>query len=81
MEDLNEAVGIALRVLRGKKSRWQSFSLEDVRDIINGELGLELTEDDDTQVKASLRARNDVTAVSIEGKRWKFVRATGTEIP
>ncbi len=72
MEDLGAAMEFALGVLRRRKSHRQSFSLKGVRDIINSELGLNLTEDDEAQIKASLFARNDVRPVSLEGKMWRF---------
>ncbi len=72
METFDPVVKSALLVLRGKKARRPSFSLKEVRDIINEELGLDLTEEEDGQIKASLSAQNDVRKADLEGKRWKF---------
>jgi hypothetical protein len=66
--EVDYALGI-LRRIRGQK---QFFSVEEVRNLINGKFLLELTGQDDAQIAAILSNQNDVRPSAKSGKNWKF---------
>ncbi len=65
-------VDYALGILRRVKGRDQSFSVEEVRNLINGKFALELTSQDDAQIAANLSKQDDVRPSVKGGKSWKF---------
>ena len=68
-------VDYALGILRRIKSRDQLFSVEEVRNLINGKFALELTSQDEAQIAANLSKQDDVSPSAKGGKIWKFHRA------
>ena len=65
-------VDYALGILRRIRGRDQPFSVEEVRNLINGKFSLELTSQDDAQIAANLSKPDDVTPSAKGGKMWKF---------
>jgi hypothetical protein len=65
-------VEYALGILRRLKREGQSFSVEQVRDLINGKFDLGLTTQHDAQITASLSKQHDVRPNAIRGTGWKF---------
>ena len=53
--------GYALGILRRIRGGRQPFGIEEVRELINGKFGLELTDRDDAQLSASLANRDGLT--------------------
>lgn len=65
-------VDYALGILRRLKREGQSFSVEQVRDLINGKFDLGLTHQHDAQITASLSKQDDVGPSAAKGAGWKF---------
>ncbi len=68
-------VDYALGILRRIKGRDQLFSVEEVRNLINGKFALELASQDDAQIAANVSKQDDVSPSAKGGKIWKFHRA------
>jgi hypothetical protein len=68
-------VDYTLSILRRIKGTNQPFSVEEVRNLISGKFGLELTSQHDAQIAASLSKRDDLRPDAKDGKSWKFKRA------
>jgi hypothetical protein len=67
----------ALTILRRLKGGRQPFSIEEVRELINGKFGLSLTDRDDVQLSASMANRDGVTRGPRRGgtntaQSWRF---------
>ncbi len=65
-------VDYALGILRRIRGRDQSFSAEEIRNLINGKFALELTSQHDAQIAANLSNQDDVRPSAKGGKSWKF---------
>ncbi len=72
-------INYALTILRRIRGGRQSFSIEEVRDLINGKFGLRLTARDDVQLSASLanqgnliRTRRGSRGGGISAQSWRF---------
>ena len=67
--------GYALGILRRIKGSHQPFSVEEVRELINGKFGLTLTRRDDAQLSASLDNQDGVARDPQSGPgtlSWRF---------
>lgn len=67
--------GYALGILRRIKGSHQPFSVEEVRELINGKFGLTLTRQDDAQLSASLANQDGVARDPQSGPdalSWRF---------
>lgn len=62
----------ALTILRRIKGNRLPFSIEEVRELINGKFGLSLTNRDDAQLSASMCNQNGVTRGARKGQSWRF---------
>ena len=62
----------ALTILRRIKGNRLPFSIEEVRELINGKFGLSLTNRDDVQLSASMCNQNGVTRGARKGQSWRF---------
>lgn len=69
---LDAEVGYALSVLRQMRRSDKLFSIEDIRGLINGKFGLELTAQQDSQIRASLSRRDGVYPNPKNENFWRF---------
>lgn len=72
---LDAEVGYALSVLRQMRRADKLFSIEDVRGLINGKFGLDLTTQQDTQIRACLSRRDGVYPDPKHNGFWRFDEA------
>ena len=70
--EVEYALGVLQQMIRGNRS----FSVEEVRDLINGKFDLDLTAQHDGQIAANLSKRNNVTPTAKRGTTWKFGSTT-----
>lgn len=69
---LDAEVGYALSVLRQMRRSDKLFSIEDIRGLINGKFGLDLTAHQDSQIRASLSRRDGVYPNPKNENFWRF---------
>ncbi len=66
--EVEYALGVLHQMIRGDRF----FSVEEVRDLINGKFDLDLTAEHDGQIAANLSKRDNVTSTERRGATWKF---------
>jgi hypothetical protein len=66
--EVEYALGVLHQMIRGDRF----FSVEEVRDLINGKFDLDLTAQHDGQIAANLSKRDNVTSTERRGATWKF---------
>lgn len=64
----------AVTILRRLKGNRQPFTVEEVRDLINGKFGLSLTPRDDAQLAASLTNQYGIARGARNSHSWHFVK-------
>jgi len=69
---LDAEVGYALSVLRQMRRADKLFSIGDVRELINGKFGLDLTVQQDAQIRACLARRDGVYPNPKNDSFWRF---------
>lgn len=69
---LDAEVGYALSVLRQMRRSDKLFSIDDVRELINGKFGLDLTAHQDSQIRACLSRRDGVYPNPKNDSFWRF---------
>jgi len=69
---LDAEVGYALSVLRQMRRSDKLFSIEDVRELINGKFGLDLSAQQDAQIRACLLRRDGVYPNPKNDSFWRF---------
>ncbi len=67
--EVEYALGILQQMRRGGDG---FFSVEEIRDLINGKFDLDLTAQHDGQIAANLSKRDNVTPTAKRGTTWKF---------
>lgn len=67
-------VDYALGILRQMKRGDQTFSVDDVRELINGKFNLGLTESHDRHILSNLGKRRSVAPAAKNRNAWKFVQ-------
>ncbi len=70
--EVEYALGVLQQMIRGNRF----FSVEEVRCLINGKFGLDLTAQHDGQIAANLSKRDNVTPTAKQGTTWKFGSTT-----
>ncbi|MCH9053385.1 MAG: hypothetical protein IIA72_20395 [Proteobacteria bacterium] len=70
--EVEYALGVLQQMIRGNRF----FSVEEVRCLINGKFGLDLTAQHDGQIAANLSKRDNVTPTAKRGTTWKFGSTT-----
>ena len=70
--EVEYALGVLQQMIRGNRF----FSVEEVRGLINGKFGLDLTAQHDGQIAANLSKRDNVTPTAKQGTTWKFGSTT-----
>jgi len=70
--EVEYALGVLQQMTRGNRF----FSVEEVRGLINGKFGLDLTAQHDGQIAANLSKRDNVTPTAKQGTTWKFGSTT-----
>ncbi len=66
--EVEYALGVLQQMIRGDRI----FSVEEVRNLINGKFDLDLTAQHDGQITANLSKRDNVTPTAKRGTTWKF---------